>query len=110
MNKPTCLGQLVTDDLVQAQAGRRTAPFEKKAYSAATIGLSLPGKFAQRINRGLPCCITAILREPEGAIRIVKVQNGGLGKSVRATVAVGMFRIAFNLRRPPFMRLDQKRN
>src|SRR5205085_4115776 len=86
---------------------RRRNGFGEDAQARAVIALLRPQGIAQRSQKCAPGADFALESYSPCAIRIVELQDRGLGESIACAQAGGVFGVAFDLRRPPFVALGQ---
>src|SRR5271165_5714682 len=108
-NVPVSVGQDRTEVLAKQIKRRRDRVFAEDSqpfpFLLADCGVVLGGKGVVIVPRGS----LTLLEHWAGAIRIVELQNRGLGKRVGGASAVGLSGVAFDLGRPSLVALNQNR-
>ena len=98
IDEPRALGKLSADHLLQPRARRRRccAPAGSQALAARSACALRDSPLSKSSASG---CVTTLPRllEAHGPVRVIQVENRGLGEAVRRAVAVRVQRVALDL-------------
>ena len=107
---PAGPGKFIGDDFLQACPRGRRAAFGEEGEPCALICSEFLREIFKELQRLIARNDLAIAGKMPGAVRIVQVQDGGLGIAVGAAIAAGIERIALHLDRATFVGFGHQRN
>ena len=110
VDEPASLGKLLADEPLQPSARGRIAALHQEAETFTGRARKPVSRRREVIEGFLARNTAAIFSEALGAIRMVQVQDRGLSERVRATIAVRMLGIAFDLGGTSVIRPRQQGN